>query len=129
LLRVDVGMKGALSLAEIRLILDYSASKWLGVGLTKNVLYLTEFGEGLGRGIISVCSVTATGPPAIAVRRAGCDKGGRQLINWVGVGTYFGSISFLDIRRCSALILRSQSTLSSHRRLCEICIFFLLRKT
>ena len=45
---------------------------------------------GLGRGIISARSVTP----------AGCDKGDGQLINGVGINTYFGSVNFLDIRRC-----------------------------
>ncbi|MFW6105396.1 MAG: hypothetical protein ACOC7P_02315 [Chloroflexota bacterium] len=43
-----------------------------------------------GRGIISTCSMT----PACR------DKSGRQLINGVGVNTYFGSVNFLYIRRC-----------------------------
>ena len=49
---------------------------------------------------MSACSVTTAGPPAIAVRRAGRDKGSRQLINGVGVNTHFGSVNPLDIRRC-----------------------------
>ena len=47
---------------------------------------------------MSACSVTSAGPPAIAVRRAGRDKGGGQLIYRVGINTYFGSVNFLDIR-------------------------------
>jgi hypothetical protein len=82
-----------------------------------------------GRGIILACSVTPAGPAAIAARQASGDKSGGELIDGVGVDADFGAVAPLDIRRCSAIILRSQSTLSSHRRLCEICIFFLLRKT
>ena len=44
----------------------------------------------MGRGIISARFV------APACR----DKGGRQLINRVGINTYFGSVNLLDIRRC-----------------------------
>ena len=29
-----------------------------------------------------------------------CDKCGRQLINWVGINAYVGSVNPLDIRRC-----------------------------
>jgi hypothetical protein len=61
---------------------------------------LTEFEEWLGRKSLSACSVTPACLPAIAVRRAGCDKSGRQLINGVGIHTYVGSVDFLDIGRC-----------------------------
>jgi len=30
----------------------------------------------------------------------GCGKSGRQLINGVGINIYFGSVNFLDVRRC-----------------------------
>jgi len=45
---------------------------------------------GLGRGIISACSVTP----------ASRDKSGGQLVNGVGINIYFGSVNLLDIRRC-----------------------------
>ena len=43
-----------------------------------------------GDEFISACSATPTG----------CDKGGWQPIDGVGIDTYFGSVNLLDIRRC-----------------------------
>ena len=58
---------------------------------------------------MSACYVIPIGPPAIAVRRAGRDKSGGQLINRVGIDTYFGSVNLLDIRRCEYLLWRAFS--------------------
>jgi len=65
-----------------------------------SLIYLLSFlGEGLGRGIISACSMTA----------ACCDEGGGQLINRVGINTYFGSVNLLDIWRCEYVEWRAFS--------------------
>ena len=37
---------------------------------------------------------------ARAMSPACCDKSGGQLIDGVGINTYFGSVNLLDIRRC-----------------------------
>jgi hypothetical protein len=58
---------------------------------TVSLVYLLSFlGEGVGREFMSARSVT----PACR------DKGGGQLVNRVGINTYFGSVNLLDIRRC-----------------------------
>ena len=36
-----------------------------------------------------------------AVRWASCDKGSGQPIDRVGIDAYFGSVDFLDVRRCN----------------------------
>jgi hypothetical protein len=65
-----------------------------------SLIYLLSFlGEGLGRGVISARSMT----PACR------DKGGGQFINGVGINTYFGSVNFLDIRRCEYVEWRAFS--------------------
>ena len=37
------------------------------------------------------------GPPAIAVRRASCDKGGGEILDGGGVDTDFGAADLLDV--------------------------------
>jgi len=58
-----------------------------------------DLSRGLGRGIMSARSMT----PACR------DKSGRQLINGVGINTYFGSVNLLDIRRCEYVEWRAFS--------------------
>jgi len=61
------------------------------------ICLLYFLGGGWWRGIISACSVAP----------AGCDKGGGQLVNGVGIDTHFGSVNILDIRRCEYVEWRS----------------------
>ena len=61
------------------------------------------------------------GALARAARRVGCDEGGGEIVNGVGVNADFGSVNFLDIRRCRAITLRNQSIPSARRTLYEIC--------
>jgi hypothetical protein len=53
-----------------------------------------------GMSSLSARSVTASGGPVIAVLRAGCDKSRGQLIDRVGINTYFGSVNILDTLSC-----------------------------
>jgi len=41
--------------------------------------------------------VAFAGPPAIAVRRASCDKGGGEILDGGGVDTDFGAADLLDV--------------------------------